>query len=149
MGPKGKEIKKKEVNSSVDYRPEQRVPHPRSSRHKQIFSSETKGQMGRPLHQERCRHRQVPGGILAVLPIPGSLKGRYGVTLKPWHSFLYTKTPNMALREGLWEYFLATKYIPFGIIHLGWQWEEWKLQLKIHMYILTYERGWKAIYQNV
>lgn len=74
------------MNPSVGDRPEQGVPHPRSSRHKQIFSSETKGLMGRPPHQGRCRHHQVPGDTLAVLPTPSSLKGRYSVIFKPWHS---------------------------------------------------------------
>lgn len=76
------------MNPSVGDRPEQGAPHPRSSRRKQISSSETQGLMGRPPRQGRCRRHQVPGDTPAVLPTPGSLKGRDRVTFKPWH---YTK----------------------------------------------------------
>ena len=107
------------MNPSVGDRPEKGVSHPRSSRHKQSFFSEVKGQMGRPSHRGRCRYHQVLGDTLAVLSIPGSLKGRYKVTLKPWHSLLYTKTFNMAPRAGIWEYSLATKYILLDITHCG------------------------------
>lgn len=104
------------MNPSVGDRPEQGVPHPRSSRHKQIFSSESKGLMGRPPHQGRCRCHQIPGDTLAVLPTPGSLKSRHSVTFKPRH---YTK-PLICLSGGLgggglWVYSLAAKCITLGI----------------------------------